>query len=236
MHQQGFSAVVMAGGLGTRLRPLTEQIPKPMLPVGDRPLLELIVEQLRAAGARRVALATHYHADLIAAHFGDGRRFGVPISYLVEEQPLGTAGALALLDPCEGPLLVMNGDILTDLAPALMLAHHHAHGAEMTVAVRQQELSVPYGVLESDGPLISAFREKPVLRYQISAGVYVLGPTAHRRIPAGLHYDMPDLIQELLRTGRRVVCFPVHGYWLDVGLPDDYRQAQDDLRAGLLCR
>ncbi|HEU4322736.1 MAG TPA: sugar phosphate nucleotidyltransferase [Roseiflexaceae bacterium] len=236
MHEQSFSAVVMAGGLGTRLRPLTDQMPKPMLPLGNRPLLELIVDQLRAAGACRVALATHYRANTIAAHFGDGGRFGIPISYLVEEQPLGTAGALALLEPCEGPLLVMNGDILTDLAVGHMLAHHHAHSAEMTVAVRQQEHQIPYGVLESEGPLVTAIREKPMLHYQISAGIYVLSPAAHRHIRAGQPCDMPDLIQELLRAGRRVVCFPVHGYWLDVGQPDNYRQAQEDLRAGHVCR
>lgn len=225
-------AVVMAGGYGLRMRPLTEELPKPMLPVGDKPLLELIVGQLRDAGIRRLVMSTHYKSDLISAHFGDGRDFGVDISYVHEHQPLGTAGALSLVGASEDPLLVINGDILTRLDFRAMLDFHQDHRADMTVAVCLYELRVPYGVVEANGVKITAISEKPVVRQFINGGVYLLNPDVCRYIPNGCAFDMPDLIMRLVEEGRQVISFPVREYWLDIGESRDYEQAQKDLRTG----
>lgn len=231
-YELPLTAVVMAGGYGTRLSPLTEELPKPMLPVGDRPLLELIIEQLRQAGIRRVNLATHYEGEIIARHFGDGQDFGVEIRYVKEDQPLGTAGALGLLDAADYPLLVINGDILTRVDFRAILDFHREHQADMTVAVRQYELHVPYGVVETDGVAIIGISEKPVVRHFINAGIYLLNPEVCRYIPEGEPYDMPDLISRLVADGRRVVSFPIHEYWLDIGQLDDYEQAQESITNG----
>jgi dTDP-glucose pyrophosphorylase/CBS domain-containing protein len=225
-------AIVMAGGYGTRLRPLTEAIPKPMLPLGARPLLELIVEQLRDAGIKQVHVATHYKGDVIADHFKDGRDFGVDIQYLKEDQPLGTAGALGLLEESDEPLLVMNGDILTRVDFRSMLNFHNEHHADLTVAVRQYEFNVPYGVVLTDGVAITGISEKPIVKNFINAGIYLLAPSVKRFIPNGEPYDIPDLIQCLLKEGQTVVCFPIREYWLDIGKADHYDQAQADVASG----
>ncbi len=231
-EQLALSAVVMAGGQGTRLRPLTDLLPKPMLPIGDRPLLELMIEQLRQGGIKQVNLTTHYRPEAITSHFGDGRGFGVEIHYVNEDQPLGTAGALSLLDQGEEPLLVINGDILTRVDFRSMLEYHRSQRADMTVGVRQQEFMVPYGIVETDGSIVTGIREKPVLRYFINAGIYLLSPAARRYIPDRQRYDMTDLIAHLLSLGRPVASFPIREYWLDVGQLADYERAQEDLRAG----
>ncbi|MGZ8842972.1 MAG: nucleotidyltransferase family protein [Pyrinomonadaceae bacterium] len=225
-------AIVMAGGYGMRLRPLTEDVPKPMLPVGDRPLLELIVEQLRQAGIRRVNVATHYKSEVITEHFGNGDDFGVDIRYVKENEPLGTAGALSLLEASEDPLLVINGDILTRVDFRAMLNFHKDHAAELTVAVRQYEFRVPYGVIEADGEKVRAISEKPVVKQFINAGIYLLNPSVVRLIPNGAVYDIPDLIARLLEEHRPVVCFPVREYWLDIGKSDTYGQARADIASG----
>jgi dTDP-glucose pyrophosphorylase/CBS domain-containing protein len=221
-------AVVMAGGLGTRLRPLTENTPKTMLRVGDRPLLESIVKQLRDAGISRVNLTTHYKGDVIAEHFGDGSDFGVEIRYVKEDQPLGTAGALSLLESTGQPLLVINGDILTQVDFRAMLEFHADHHADMTVAVRVHEYQIPYGVIHSEGIHVKGVEEKPVVRRFINAGIYLLNPEACRCIPNGKCYDMTDLIENLVAQGRRVISFPVREYWLDIGRMGDYEKAQRD--------
>ena len=226
-------AVVMAGGFGTRLRPLTEDIPKPMLPVGDRPLLELIVEQLREAGIRQVNVATHYKGEVISEHFKDGQDFGVDIRYVKEDQPLGTVGALSLLEESEEPVLVMNGDILTRVDFRAMLNFHREHHADLTIAVRQYELSVPYGVVMTDGVSVTDISEKPVVKQFINAGIYLLSSSVRRLIPNGKPYDIPDLIQLLLKEGQRVVCFPIREYWLDIGKADHYDQAKSDIATGV---
>lgn len=225
-------AVVMAGGFGTRLRPLTEDLPKPMLPLGTRPLLELIVEQLREAGIRQVNVATHYKGEVISDHFKDGQDFGVDIRYVKEDQPLGTVGALSLLDESEEPLLVMNGDILTRVDFRSMLHFHREHAADLTVAVKQYEMSVPYGVILTDGVAVTGISEKPVMRQFINAGIYLLNPAVRRLIPNGQPYDIPDLIHMLLREGRSVVSFPIREYWLDIGKADHYAQAKSDVATG----
>lgn len=225
-------ALVMAGGYGNRLRPLTEELPKPMLPVGNKPLLELIVEQLKHAGIRQVNVATHYKSEVIAEHFKNGEAFGVDIRYVKEDQPLGTAGALSLLEEVDEPLLVMNGDILTRVDFRALLHFHREHKADLTVCVRQYEFNVPYGVIDTDGVNVKGISEKPVVRQFINAGIYLLNPQVRRLIPNGQAYDIPDLIERLISEARTVVCFPIREYWLDIGKVDQYDQAKADIAAG----
>ena len=224
-----FTAVIMAGGYGKRLMPLTTDTPKPLLPVGDRPLMERTIERLRRAGIRRVNVATHYLSDKISNHFGDGREFGVEMRYVTEDRPLGTAGALRLMEPPAGPLLVVNGDILTGVNYQDMLAYHRENGAIATVGVRKYDVEVPYGVIDCSGVAVSALREKPVQQFLVNAGMYLLDPAAVAYIPEGERFDMTDLIQRLLAEGRKVVAFPVVEYWLDIGKPADYERAQKDV-------
>jgi len=225
-------AVVMAGGFGTRLRPLTEDLPKPMLPVGTKPLLELIVEQLRNAGIKQVNVATHYRGEMIADHFKDGQDFGVDISYVQEDQPLGTVGALSLLEESDDPLLVINGDILTRVDFRAMLDFHREQNADLTIAVKLYEFSVPYGVINTNGVMVTGISEKPVVRQFINAGIYLLNPSVRRLIPNGEPYDIPELIEQLLKAGRPIVSFPVREYWLDIGKADHYDQARADIANG----
>ena len=222
------SAVIMAGGFGKRLLPLTAETPKPMLPVGDRPLLERTIRHLRRSGIREVSLTTHYLSQNIRDYFGDGQAFGVHIDYTEEQQPLGTAGALRLLERPESALLVINGDILTGVSFQDMLAYHRKHGAEMTVGVRKHEMSVPFGVIDCEDAHVTRLREKPVVTLLINAGVYLMEPTAYDLIPRDERFDMTDLIKALLERGRTVVSFPIIEYWQDVGRLEDYRQAQKD--------
>jgi dTDP-glucose pyrophosphorylase len=220
-------AVVMAGGLGTRLGPLTADTPKPMLPVGDRPLLERIVAQLRDAGIRHVNLTTHYRSEVIAAHFGDGSHHGVEIEYVSEERPLGTAGALGRVES-DGPLLVMNGDILTRVDFRAMHRFHDEHGAGMTVAVRPYEARVPYGLVDLDGARISGVSEKPLVRGFVNAGIYLIDHDVRSFVSGDEALDMPQLIDRLLAAGCTVVGFPLREYWLDIGDPADYERALAD--------
>ena len=231
-YELPLTAVVMAGGQGSRLRPLTEDIPKPMLPLGDRPLLAHTVDQLRTAGIRRLNITTHYKGHLIEEHFGDGSDFGVDIRYVDEKEPMGTAGGLSLLEATDEPVLVINGDIVTKVDIRAMLDFHREHGADMTVAVRQEEFTIPYGVIEIDGVEITGISEKPALKHLINAGIYLLGPEACRRVPTGRHYDMTDLIHDLITGGMKVVSFPIQEYWLDIGQLDDYIRAQSELTGG----
>jgi dTDP-glucose pyrophosphorylase/predicted transcriptional regulator len=226
------SAVIMAGGFGKRLLPLTEQVPKPMLPVGDRPLLELTIEQLRRSGIRDVSLTTHYLPENIVNHFGNGEAFGVNLSYVKEDHPLGTAGGLKLMKEADGTFLVINGDILTGVSFQEMLNYHHKYGAKITVGVRKYEVQVPFGVVECEDVRITQLKEKPTMTFFVNAGMYLLEPSACDYIPEGQRFDMTDLIQKLLEAGRPVVSFPIVEYWLDVGRLEDYKQAQEDIRNG----
>jgi NDP-sugar pyrophosphorylase family protein len=226
------SAVVMAGGFGKRLMPLTETVPKPMLPVGERPLLERTIDQLRGAGIREVHLTTHYLPDSIAGHFGDGEAFGVHISYATEDEPMGTAGGLRLIPRPNGPFLVINGDILTRVSYQQMLRFHRKHAATLTVGIRPYQVDVPFGVVESDDVRVMDLTEKPRIRLLVNAGIYLLEPGAWDHIPAGLRFDMTDLIRRLLDAGEVVVAFPIIEYWQDVGRHEDYRRAQEDVRDG----
>lgn len=223
------SAVIMAGGFGTRLSPLTKEIPKPMLPVGGRPLMQFIVEQLCEIGIKRINISTHYKPEKIMDYFGDGNAFGVNINYLNEEIPLGTAGAIGLITDCNEPLLVINGDILTRVDYRAMLLYHKNEDAELTVASHRYHMQVPYGVIECEGPQIIQIREKPDINFMVNAGIYLLEPSVHRYIKNGLHLDMTELIGRLIADGRNVVSFPIIEYWLDIGQYADYEQAQKDI-------
>jgi dTDP-glucose pyrophosphorylase len=229
-YELPLKAVVMAGGFGKRLLPLTEGMPKPMLPVGDKPILELIVNQLQNAGIRKVQVTTHYKSEMIKQHFGAGEKFGVEIQYVNEDQPLGTAGALGGIEKSDEPMLVLNGDILTRVDFRAMLAFHRENQAELTVGVRKYDFQVPYGVIQCDGAQVMRVDEKPTYDFFVNAGIYLLEPSAHRSIPAAQHFDMTDLIGKLTAEGRCVVAFPVVEYWMDVGQHNDYMQAQEDIK------
>jgi NDP-sugar pyrophosphorylase family protein len=229
-HRLRLSAVIMAGGFGTRLRPLTEDTPKPMLTIGDRPVLELTIERLRNAGIKRMNVTTHYLADTISNHFGDGKAWDVDINYVREDLPLGTAGGLKMLPEKDETLLVINGDVVTEVDFRSMLDYHRDHGADVTVGVRQYQVPVPYGVVDCDGPRVRQLREKPVVNFLVNAGVYLLEPTVYRYIPDGHRFDMTDLIARLIDKGRHVVSFPILEYWLDIGQRADYEQAQEYVR------
>lgn len=224
------AAVVMAGGFGTRLRPLTDATPKPMLPVGERPLLEITLERLGAAGIRNVSVTTHYLGDRISSYFGDGHQLGVDLHYVDEPNPQGTAGGLRGLVTDDGPVLVLNGDLLTGVSFSDLVAFHRTHRAAATIGVRRVDVPVPYGVIECDGTRVRALREKPRISCLINAGVYLLEPTVRDLIPPTGRYDMTDLIQALLAAGRTVVSFPIVEYWMDIGQIADYERAQDDVR------
>lgn len=222
------SAVVMAGGVGARLRPLTDKTPKPMLPVAGRPLLEHILGQLRDCGISRINIATHYRENDIKSYFGDGQQIGLDIDYTSEDSPLGSAGALGLMEPPAGPVIVVNGDIFTKLNFKSLLTFHTESKAMMTVGVAKYAVNIPYGVVEipGDGVLVTAINEKPRLHFPISAGLYVLEPSVWKYLGNGERLDMTDVIKRLLADGKPVAGYPVSELWLDVGTPTDYQLAQ----------
>jgi len=229
------AAVIMAGGAGTRLRPLTERTPKPLLRVGGKPLLEIMIERLRHAGIREIFVTVHYKSDMIEEHFGDGARLDVRIRYVREEQPLGTAGSLrALPDVLERPFLLVNADILTKCDFRALLAFHGDHHADMTVGTVPYSVDLPYGILEVDGARLASVTEKPRLDFVINSGIYVVSPAAAALIPEGQVFDVPDLIRLLVEKRQRVVAFPIREYWLDVGRHDDFHKADRDVAEGLL--
>jgi dTDP-glucose pyrophosphorylase len=221
--------VIMAGGRGVRLAPLTQTCPKPMLKVAGRPLLETIIERLQAQGFHRFRLAVNYLAEIIENHFGDGSGMGVEIGYLREDHPRGTAGALSLVaDPITKPMLVMNGDVLTRMAFGDLVDFHVEHRALATLCVREHTFQAPHGVAEVDGVRMTALREKPTFRWLANAGVYCLEGSVLSRVPAEGPYDMPELLASLAAEGAMVGAYPIHEYWLDIGRPPDFESAQSD--------
>ena len=219
--------VIMAGGMGTRLRPHTDSCPKPMLPVAGKPMLEHIIERAKLEGFGSFILAIHYLGHMIEGHFGSGERLGVKISYLRERSPLGTAGALGLLSPRpDAAFVVTNGDVITDIRYGEILDFHMRHNAAATMAVRTHEWQHPFGVVQTQGVEIIGFEEKPVARSHINAGVYVLEPEALSVLSLNAHCDMPTLFERLQAENRRTVAYPMHEPWLDVGRPADLEQAR----------
>jgi dTDP-glucose pyrophosphorylase len=222
--------VIMAGGQGRRLRPHTENCPKPLLPVAGKPMLEHIIERARAEGFRHFVLAIHYLGKMIEDYFGDGSAWQIKIDYLREESPLGTAGAVGLLTPRPSvPFLVSNGDVLTDIHYGELLDFHCRHRAVATMAVRVHEWQHPFGVVHTKGVDIVGFEEKPIARSHINAGIYVLEPAALDVLGAGDQCDMPSLFGRLQERALRTIVYPMHEPWLDVGRPDDYTSAQANL-------
>jgi NDP-sugar pyrophosphorylase family protein len=226
--------VVMAGGLGKRLLPLTESTPKPMLRLGGKPILELLLEQLVSSGFGHFVFTVNYLAEQIKGHFGDGSRWGVDIDYVDESKPLGTAGALRLVPPrhLKEPLLVVNGDILTKVNFAALLDFHKSEGALATLCVKHHEIEVPYGVVEQSANRLEAFVEKPVQRWLVNAGIYVVEPKTLAWLPKGRRCDMPEFISEVRkRRSDGVACFPIQEYWLDIGGVKEFERAHGDLKA-----
>ena len=218
--------VIMAGGMGTRLRPHTESCPKPLLSVAGKPMLEHIIERAKLEGFRHFVLAIHYLGQMIEDYFGNGERLGVRIDYLREQSPLGTAGALGLLNPRpDAAFVVTNGDVITDIRYGELLDFHIRHAAAATMAVRVHEWQHPFGVVQMQGVEIIGFEEKPVARSHINAGVYALDPDALGLLIANAHCDMPTLFERLQAKGKRTVAYPMHEPWLDVGRPDDLQSA-----------
>lgn len=222
---------LMAGGFGTRLYPLTQDCPKPLLKVGDKPILELILESFIEAGFHRFYVSTHYLPEMIREHFGDGKRWGVSIQYVHEEQPLGTGGALGLLphDEIDQPIFMMNGDLLTRVNYRGLLDFHEEHGSIATMCVREYEHKVPYGVISSEGHRVTGMVEKPVQRFFINAGIYILSPELVRSVKPGTRIDMPTLLEKAMGGGAEVTMFPMHEYWLDIGRMEDFKRAQEEV-------
>jgi len=219
--------VIMAGGLGTRLRPHTENCPKPMLAVDGKPMLRHIIERAKAEGFKHFILAVYYLGNMIEEYCGDGRRWNVQIDYLREESPLGTAGAISLLNPRpEQPFIVSNADVLTDIRYGDILDYHYRHGASATMAVRTHKWQHPFGVVHTKGVKMMSFEEKPIFRNHINAGVYVLNPDVLDTLKTGEHCDMPTLFNRLQSNDAQTIVYPMHEPWLDVGHVDALNQAQ----------
>jgi len=227
--------VIMAGGMGTRLRPHTENCPKPLLQVAGKPMLEHIIDRAKLEGFSHFVLAIHYLGHMIEEHFGNGESLGVRIDYLREQSPLGTAGALGLLNPRpETAFVVTNGDVITDIRYGEMLDFHIRHDAVATMAVRVHEWQHPFGVVQTKGVEIVGFQEKPVARSHINAGVYALEPDALSVLSAETHCDMPALFERLQAQAKRTVAYPMHEPWLDVGRPHDLAAARSNASKGTL--
>jgi len=222
-------AVILAGGRGSRLAPYTTVFPKPLLPVGDRPILDVILRQLAEAGFDRVTLAVGYKFELLMAYFGDGSQYGLELDYSREAGALGTAGPLLLVRDFEDPTLVMNGDILCSIDFEELIGYHKRNGGVATIATFSRRINVDFGVIEMDNAhQLTAYREKPTHEYKVSMGIYVFSPVVLNSIPAERHFDFPDLVQALLGVGKPVNCYPFDGFWLDVGRREDYELANQD--------
>ena len=200
-----------------------------MLLIGGKPLLERIITQLREAGITRITVSLHYRPEKITKYFGDGEAFGVHLSYVLEDRPLGTAGCLGLLEPPEEPTLLLNGDILTRVDLRAVMRYHCEQRGDMTIGLRRYDMAVPYGVVECDGVRVRGITEKPVVRQFVNAGMYLFEPSVYGMVPRGRRMDMNDLIQHLLQAGRSVIGFPIWEEWVDIGQPEGYAKAQHDV-------
>jgi NDP-sugar pyrophosphorylase family protein len=228
--------VILAGGEGTRLRPYTIVLPKPLMPIADRPVLDIVIRQLKAHGFERITMATGYLGELIEAFLRDGAQYGLPIDYHLEREPLGTVGALALIDGlAEQDVLVMNGDVLTDIDYRALLDRHCELGAAATIATKIRHVQITLGVLrledQDDPTRVTGYDEKPTIDFTASMGVYCFAPRALDYIERGERLDFPDLILRLVAAGETVRVWPSADYWLDIGRHDDYEQAQEEFAA-----
>ena len=221
--------VILAGGLGTRLRPVTEDRPKPLVEVEGVPILETLIERLSSQGFHDVYLSVNYEAGMIEDYFGAGEKWGVQIEYLREEKRLGTAGPLSLLPELpQEPVLVLNGDLLTTLNFGRLVDFHAEKLPVATMGVRRHRMEVPYGVVELDGRQVTGLEEKPTEQYFVNAGIYVLGPKAMRQVPDDTFFDMPELFQSLVDEGQDIAAYPIQKYWRDIAREEDLQQAQEE--------
>jgi len=221
--------VLMVGGLGTRLRPLTENTPKPMLKVGNKPILETIISNFKKYGFVNIILCVNYKSDIIKDYFGDGSKFGVNIEYIYENKRMGTAGALSLINnKLDEPFFVMNGDLLTNINFENMMNFHNSNKANATMGVREYDFQVPYGVVNTDEKNILSIEEKPVYNFFVSGGVYILSPDVLKYIPNDKYYDMPTLFEELIKNKNKTISFPISEYWLDIGRIEEFEKANNE--------
>ena len=219
----------MAGGLGTRLRPLTEDIPKPLLKVGNKPILETIIKNFASHGFVDIVISINYKGDLIKNYFKDGSDLGVNITYVEENKRLGTAGALSLLaDTPNEPFFVMNADLLTDVNFSHLMDYHCMGNSTGTMCVREYEYQIPYGVIQMENDCITEIVEKPINKFFVNAGIYVLSSKVFDYIPKDKFYDMPTLFNTLIKEKLKTLSFPIHEYWLDIGRMSDFEQAQSE--------
>jgi NDP-sugar pyrophosphorylase family protein len=222
-------AVVLAGGKGTRLQPYTTVFPKPLMPIGKVPILDVVLRQIISAGFLDITLSVGYLAELVRAYCGDGSRYGVNLRYLHEEDPLGTVGPIGLLEDFDEPILLVNGDILTDLSFSKLWEFHRAGDAWLTLALHRRQVMINFGVVDQmEGSDIRRYVEKPTMDYLVGMGIYVLEPSTRAFIPKGRRMDFPDLVQALIGEGKKVVGWESDAYWLDIGRPDDYERARED--------
>ncbi len=233
LQQQRYDNPVflMAGGFGTRLRPLTDNCPKPLLKVGNKPILETTLINFVKSGFHNFYISTHYMSEMIREHFGDGSKWGVNISYIHEDMPLGTAGALGLLPKSieSLPLIMMNGDILTNIDFQKLLEFHNTEKADATMCVREYSFQIPYGIVKGKDGTVEYLEEKPVQKFHVNAGIYILNPCVLGCVSANQKVDMPDLLESQMKSDRKVKMFPIHEYWLDIGRMDDFHRAQQEI-------
>lgn len=219
-------AVILAGGKGTRLAPYTTVFPKPLMPIGEMPILEIVIRQLAAHGYKDLTLAVGYLAELLMAYCGDGSKFNVKLGYSREDQPLGTAGPIALIPDLDDTFLVMNGDLLTNVDYSAMLKYHHERNAVATIACYQRDVKIDLGVVKvDDDNWVSDYIEKPTYHYAVSMGIYLFEPEVLKFIEPDQRLDLPELVLKLMKAGHPVNVFNFNGYWLDIGRHDDYERA-----------
>jgi NDP-sugar pyrophosphorylase family protein len=222
-------AVILAGGKGTRLSPYTKVLPKPLMPIGDMPILEVILRQIKLAGIEDVVLTVGHLSELLRTFFQDGSRLGLNISYNYEDSPLGTAGPIAFVPDLEDTFLVMNGDVLSTLPLKELIQFHKTNNAIATIATHHRTVKVDLGVIQWDGDSrVAGYIEKPTYDYSVSMGIYVFEPKVLTYIPKGEYYDFPDLVKKLIGVGEKVIGYRFDGYWQDLGRPDDYESAAQD--------
>ena len=223
---------IMAGGFGTRLRPLTDNTPKPMLKVGERPILETLLLNFIKSGFSNFYISTHYLPEVIKDYFGNGSKWNVNITYVHEDNPLGTGGALGLLPNStpELPLIMVNGDVLTAVDFERVLDFHVGNQALATMCVREYDYQIPYGVVVGDGERIVSMEEKPIQRFFVNAGIYVINPEVFKNVEKNNRIDMPTLLQGYIDNQEDILMFPIHEYWLDIGRMDDFKRAQIDIK------
>lgn len=226
-------AVILAGGKGARLAPYTKILPKPLMPIGDMPILEVLLRQLKAAGVNNVVITVGHLAALLRTYFSDGRELGLNITYSYEDKPLGTAGPLALVDGLNDTFFVMNGDVLTTMKFQELLQFHKSQGAVATIAAHQRTVKIDLGVLQhADGDYrVTNYIEKPSYDYLVSMGIYIFEPEVLKFIPRNEYLDFPNLVLKLIAAGKKVCYLPHDGYWMDLGRPDDYEQAAQEFEA-----